>query len=99
VAGLAPAGAFSLDVNGIPSPRSTQGTWTPFYQVGNHAQTPTAKLVLHQFPLNGLLALFTLALWAVVWLGFGWIQRLEWIFTARRRELAVVRHRRAKADE
>ena len=99
VAGLAPAGAFSLDVNGTPSPRSTQGTWTPFYQVGRYAQTPTAKLVLHQFPLNGLLALFTLAMWAIVWLGFGWIQRLEWIFTARRRELAVVRHRKVKADE
>ena len=38
-------------------------------------------IVLHQFPLNGLIALFTLGMWAIVWLGFGWVQRLEWLFT------------------
>ena len=94
VAGFAPAGAFALEVNGTPAPRSTHGTWTPYYQVGTYPSPPTAKLVLHQFPLNGLLAFFTLCLWAIVWLGFGWFQRLEWIFTGRRRELAVARHRR-----
>ena len=40
---------------------------------------------LHQFPLNGLLAFFTLGLWLIMWLGFGLIARLEWLFTARRR--------------
>ena len=40
---------------------------------------------MHQFPLNGLIALFTLGMWAIVWLGFGWVQRLEWLFTGRRR--------------
>jgi GT2 family glycosyltransferase len=99
VAGLAPAGAFALDVNGHSTPRSTNGTWTPFYQVGTSATAPTGTLVLHQFPFNGLLALFTLSMWGIVWLGFGWIQRLEWLFTGRRRERAVARHRRAQADE
>ena len=42
-------------------------------------------MVLHQFPLNGLLALFTLGDVGLVWLGFGWVQRLEWLFTGRRR--------------
>ena len=95
VAGLAPAGAFALEVNGKPSVRNTQGTWTPFYRVGPFASPSTATLVLHQFPFNGLLALFTLCMWLIVWLGFGWIQRLEWLFTGRRRELAVARHRKA----
>jgi len=98
VAGLAPAGAFTLDVNGRPSPRSTNGTWTPFYKVGASASAPIGKLVLDQFPLNGLLALVTLGMWSIVWLGFGWIQRFEWLFTGRRRDRAVARHRRVKVD-
>jgi hypothetical protein len=85
VAGLAPAGAFALDVNGRPAPRSTYGTWTPYYTVATAPAALEGTLTLHQFPLNGLLALFTLGMWAIVWLGFGWIHRLEWLFTGRRR--------------
>ena len=32
-------------------------------------------------PLNALLAAFTLLMWLLVWLGFGWVHRLEWLFT------------------
>ena len=85
VAGLAPAGAFALDVNGKPTPRTTYSTWTPYYQVPTKPSTLQGTLVLRQFPLNGLVALFTLGMWAIVWLGFGWIHRLEWLFTGRRR--------------
>jgi hypothetical protein len=85
VAGLAPAGAFALTANGQPTARSTHHTWTPFYRVPTSPATLQGALVLHQFPLNGIVALFTLAMWALVWLGFGWIHRLEWLFTGRRR--------------
>ncbi len=85
VAGLAPAGAFALDVNGKPAPRSTFGSWTPFYTVAPAPTNPVGTIVLHQFPLNGIIALFTLGMWGIVWLGFGWIHRLEWLFTGRRR--------------
>jgi hypothetical protein len=85
VAGLAPASAFALDVNGQPAARSTYGTWTPYYQVPTSPTTLRGTLVLHQFPLNGVVALFTLGMWTIVWLGFGWIHRLEWLFTGRRR--------------
>jgi len=83
-AGLAPAGAFALDVNGSPTPRSTHDTWTPFYTVPTSTTTLTGTITLHQFPWNGILALFTLGMWSIVWLGFGWIHRLEWLFTGRR---------------
>ena len=88
VAGLAPAGAFALDVNGHPVARTTFETWTPYYNVPSATGRLTGTIVLHQFPLNGLIALFTLGMWAVVWLGFGWIHRLEWLFTGRRRRAA-----------
>lgn len=81
VAGLAPASAFTLNVNGQATSRTTEGTWTPFYQLGHYQGTPTGQLVLHQFPLNALLGLFTLAIWGIMWLGFGWVHRLEWLFT------------------
>ena len=96
VAGLAPAGAFALEVDGRASVRSTNGTWTPFYQVATSSRAPVGTLVLHQFPFNGILALFTLSMWGIVWLGFGWVQRLEWLFTGRKRERAVARHRKVR---
>ena len=89
VAGLAPAGAFALDVNGKPAPRSSGATWTASYRVGTFATTPTGTLTLHRFPFNGLLAVVTLIVWMITWLGFGWVQRLEWIFTGRRRGRAA----------
>ncbi len=85
VAGLAPASAFSLDVDGRAVPRTTFGTWTPSFEVPAQPTSPTATIVLDRFPLDGILAGFTLAMWLIVWLGFGWIQRLEWLFTGRRR--------------
>ncbi|HEY5267144.1 MAG TPA: glycosyltransferase family 2 protein [Acidimicrobiales bacterium] len=84
IAGLAPADAFALDVNGKAAARTSFNTWTPIYSVESSALTPTGTIVLHQFPLNGLLALFTMGMWGIVWLGFGWIHRLEWLFTGRR---------------
>jgi hypothetical protein len=87
--GLAPASAFTLDVDGKAARRQTFDGWAPSYQVGTYSATPTAKLVLHRLPLNGLLALFTLVLWATVWLGFGWVQRFEWLFTSRARRSAA----------
>jgi hypothetical protein len=98
VAGLAPAGAFALEVNGQPAPRTTFSTWTPFYQVAPTAQSPVGTITLHQFPLNGLVALFTLGMWAIVWLGFGWIHRLEWLFTGRRRRFVVAPVTKKDAD-
>jgi hypothetical protein len=88
-AALAPASAWALDVNGSATKRSTNGTWYPQYTVPESTkQSLPAVLVLRQFPLNGLIAIFTLGLWAIVWLGFGWIQRLEWLFAARRKRPA-----------
>jgi len=84
VLALAPASAFSLDINGHPATRSTSYGWAPTYQLNASRATRFATISLHQFPLNGLLALFTLGMWLVIWLGFGWIQRLEWLFTGRR---------------
>jgi hypothetical protein len=93
VAGLAPASAFSLLVDGQPVSRTTLGTWTPYFRVPATPATATATVVMRRFPLNGVLALFTLVVWILVWLGFGWIQRLEWLFTGRRRRTAPKRER------
>ena len=57
--------------------------------MGSVQGNENVDLVLHQFPLNGLLALFTLGLWAIVWLGFGWIHRVEWLFNRRHRRVVV----------
>ncbi|MHB1250523.1 MAG: glycosyltransferase [Acidimicrobiales bacterium] len=91
VSGLAPASAFELDVDGKTIPRSTTYGWAPTYQVGAVGAKATGALTMHLFPWNGILAFITLALWTIVWLGFGIIQRLEWLFTGRRRA-AVARH-------
>jgi hypothetical protein len=85
VVGLAPASAFALDVQGSPTPRTTSDGWAPTYTVPATTRVWTGDVSLHQFPLNGLLAAFTLGMWLVIWLGFGWIARLEWLFTGRRR--------------
>jgi hypothetical protein len=87
IAGLAPADAFALVVNGQAAARTSYNTWTPIYSVVSSTPNPTGTIVLHQFPLNGVLAVFTLSMWGIVWLGFGWIQNLEWLFTGRRRRV------------
>ena len=99
-AGVAPASAFGLNVNGQPASRAIDHLWTPIFHVsatasggGGHSVGPEGQLVLRRLPLNALLAGFTLLMWLLVWLGFGWINRLEWLFTARRRP-ARPRHAR-----
>ncbi|HQT99872.1 MAG TPA: hypothetical protein PLG60_05145, partial [Acidimicrobiales bacterium] len=86
-----PAGAFALSVNGHVATRTTHGSWTPYYQVPSSTTPLEGSLTLHQFPLNGLLALFTLGMWCIVWLGFGVVHRLEWLFTGRRPKRVRVR--------
>jgi hypothetical protein len=53
---------------------------------------------MRRFPLNGLLATLTLGMWLVVWLGFGWMQRFEWLFTRRSRTAPVPRHAKTEGD-
>ena len=96
-AGLAPASAFTLNVNGQPTSRTIIHTWTPTFEVGSYPSTPTGQIVLHQLPWNGALALFTLLVWVLVWLGFGWFHRLEWLFTARR-STSTPRHAKGAHD-
>ncbi len=91
-AGLAPASAFILYVNGKPASRAIAHTWTPTFVVGSYHSTPIGQLRLQRLPLNGALALLTLLIWTLVWLGFGWVHRLEWLFTGRRRRVTAPRH-------
>jgi hypothetical protein len=88
--GLAPASAFSLEVNGQAASRAIDHQWAPIYVVSANAPSngvygPAGAVVLHRFPLNAILATFTLLIWALVFLGFGWVHRLEWLVTGRRR--------------
>ena len=100
-AGVAPASAFGLNVDGQPASRAIDHVWTPIFHVSatagsnDGAAGPTGRLVLRRLPLNALLAAFTLLMWALVWLGFGWVRRLEWLITGRRR---TVHPRHAKED-
>jgi GT2 family glycosyltransferase len=93
-AGVAPASDFVLDVNGVPATRTVHDGWVPSYLVSSTATNPTASITLHRFPWNGILAGFTLGLWIIVWLGFGLVQRLEWLFTGRRQRVVPARHAR-----
>jgi GT2 family glycosyltransferase len=93
-AGVAPASAFVLDVNGTPVRRSQSDGWAPTFAVGQQSAPASAQLVMHRFPWNGILVGLTLALWILVWLGFGLIQRLEWLFTGRRQRGGAARHAR-----
>jgi hypothetical protein len=100
--GLAPESAFTLEVDGDAVPRASLDSWATNYDVVTHSlpagYQSTGQLVLDRLPLNGLLALLTLILWATVWLGFGWVQRLEWLFTRRSRR-AAARHAKRAHDE
>ena len=100
--GIAPAGSFSLNVNGHALARSTLDGWAGSYIVPASSTPLVGTLSLHEFPWNGLLALFTLSMWSIIWLGFGWVHRLEWLFTARPRggrHSRATRMVRAKEDE
>lgn len=92
--GEAPASAFALNQDGSPTPRKVVLGWVGAYSVSPVA-VPKLKLVLHQFPLNGLLAIFTLGLWGVSLLGFGGVQRLEEIIGRKPRGVIV---RRGESD-
>lgn len=85
IAGLAPANAFALEVDGHAVDRTTVLGWAAGYQ----SPGGVATLVLHQFPLNGILALFTLFLWLSYLFGFGVTERLgELIGRRQRRAIA-----------
>jgi GT2 family glycosyltransferase len=90
VAALSPASAFHLDVTGRATTRTVTNGWPSFSLSGSGPAT--GRLVVSRFPWNGLLATFTLALWAVVWLGFGWLERLDWLVRIRRQRVAIARH-------
>jgi GT2 family glycosyltransferase len=93
-AGVAPASAFALLVNGSSVRRTVSDGWVPTFHVTTSSSNLTAQVVLRRFPWNAILTGFTLALWVIVWLGFGLVQRLEWLFTGRRRRGVVARHAR-----
>ena len=80
LAGLAPASAFELNVDGTNVPRSVSLGWAATFR------TPegVATLVLHQLPLNAVLAGITLGLWLVMLLGFGTLERIEGPIRRRR---------------
>ena len=72
IAGLAPASAFDLLVNGVAASRvASPTTWTGEYQVTATSSAPVGQIVLHRFPWNGLLAGLTLLVWLCVATGFG----------------------------
>jgi GT2 family glycosyltransferase len=96
-AGFAPAGAFSLEVNGRAIPRSSLDGWAGAYAVPASSAPVVGTLTLRAFPLNGLLAGLTLATWSIVWLGFGWVHRLEWLFIGRPRRARHTRVARTPA--
>jgi hypothetical protein len=90
---LSPAGDFALRATGTHTTTTSSGTWAGAYKVSGSGSYQSS-LVLSTLPWNGLLALFTFFVWAIVWLGFGWIQRLEWLFTIRQNRKATPRHAR-----
>ncbi|HSN01981.1 MAG TPA: glycosyltransferase family 2 protein [Acidimicrobiales bacterium] len=91
-AAMSPASAFSLEVPGRRVTRGASG-WAPTFSLSGSGSA-TGHLVVRRFPFNGILAGLTLCLWAVVWLGFGWLQRLEWLLRIRSQRLAIARHAR-----
>ena len=84
-AGVAPADAFSLVVSGHALAATSRDGWAGVYHVPAGTGTLNARLVVRRFPWNGILAGTTLFVWVVMWLGFGWVSRLEWLFVGRRR--------------
>lgn len=101
-AAVAPASAFDYFVNGQPSARGVPSDWVPTFQVSG-VHTPAGgvlqgQLVLRRFPFNGIIALLTLCLWALVWLGFGWVYRLEWLFRLRQQREPKARHAKRGSD-
>jgi hypothetical protein len=73
LAGVTPASAFALRVNGHQVPESVS--------LGGVAVFTTpkgeAQLVLHQWPLNGIIAFLMMVVWLAFALGFGALEFLE----------------------
>ena len=65
--------------------RTTVVDWVAGYQTTGGP----AQLVLHQFPLNGLLALFTVFLWLSYLFGFGVTERLGELMGRRQRRVVT----------
>ncbi len=93
VASVAPASAFALDVAGRRVTRAIVNGWSPSFALSGTGAA-RGRLVLHRFPWNGILAGFTLALWAIVWMGFGWLEPLEFVVRIRSQRQAMARHAR-----
>ncbi|MFI5036046.1 MAG: glycosyltransferase [Acidimicrobiales bacterium] len=90
VAGLAPASAFALDVNGAAAPSvAVPGDWAATYQVAATSAAPTGRVVLRRFPWNGLLAGLTLVAWLYAATGFGG-RRIDRLVSPR--EVSTGRH-------
>ena len=85
VAGFAPANAFALEVDGHAVKRTNVLDWVAGYETTGGS----AQLVLHQFPLNGLLALFTIFLWLSYFFGFGVTERLGELIGRRQRRVVT----------
>jgi len=85
IAGFAPANAFALEVNGHAVKRATVLDWVAGYETTGGP----AQLVLHQFPLNGLLTLFTVFLWLSYLFGFGVTERLGELMGRRQRRVVT----------
>jgi hypothetical protein len=93
-AGLSPASAFSLQVNGHTVGRASAFGWAARYD----APAGVAKLTLRQLPLNAVIAALTLALWLLLGLGFGTLEILEGALHRRRQRNASLVPRR-EGDE
>ena len=91
IAALAPASAFTLNVNERPAPRSLSFGWAPTFRVGSFHESAYGQLVVRQFPWNGLVASLVLLLWAAAGLGLAGWRRLRW-FGVRRGSAEVGRH-------
>jgi GT2 family glycosyltransferase len=94
LAGLTPAGAFDLKVNGhdVARGESLGGVPTFATRAGN------AVLVLHQLPINGVMALVTLLMWSAFGLGFGALELLERLTRRRRTPTRGLLARRLTPD-
>jgi GT2 family glycosyltransferase len=94
LAGLAPASAFQLEVDGRDSARTVSLGWAAVF----HVPTGSARLVLHQLPLNALIAAVTLGLWLTFLLGFGALESLERLTRRRSRAPRVTMVPRADPE-
>jgi len=96
VAGVAPASAFALNVDTTTARTTTAGwapTWTLSMNLPTRPGTPVGRIVLRQFPWDGLLAGATLGAWLFAAMGFGWWSRLARL--VRRRPATTGRHVRS----